>query len=230
MVLAENSTAIIQENFENLNDWKPLCFYKTRKETTYEATVDNGITCLKAQSDRSASALLCNKEFDVYQYPIVKWRWKVSNVYKKGDIRKKERSDSPARLFIMFKYDPQKAGFFTRVKYLLAKQIYGRYPPESALCYIWANKPHKNRIIPSPSFEQLRYIVLEAGEEQIGRWRDEEINIVNDYKKAFGKVPPETAGISFMNNSDNTAESSTSWLSSLEVIQKPPSYVSDYSK
>lgn len=226
-VLALDSTPVIRENFENLNDWKPLRFDKTKKDTVYSAGVDDGVTCLKAESESSASAILCNKEFDVYQYPVVKWKWKVSNVYKKGDIRKKESSDSPARLYVMFKYDPEKAGFFTRIKYSLAKKIYGQYPPDSALCYVWESRSHKDRIIQSPSYGQIKYIVLEAGDEQVGKWRDEEVDILKDYKKAFGKLPPRIAGISFMNNSDNTEESSTSWLTSLEVLQSPASYAAD---
>lgn len=221
-LLAFNSGAIIQEDFRNLDDWKPLRFDKAKKNTVYTPTEEDGATCLKAQSDRSASALLCKTEFDVYKYPIVRWRWKVSNIYEKGDIRKKQGNDSPARLFVMFKYNPKRAGFFTKIKYSVAKKIYGRYPPQSALCYIWANKPHKENIIPSPSFGQIKYIVLEAGGGQVGKWRDEEVNILEDYKKAFGKMPPHTAAaIAFMDDSDNTGGSSTAWLSGLDVLRKP---------
>ncbi len=213
--------AIIQENFANLNDWQPLRYDKTKKDTVYSASLEDGITCMKAVSNNSSSAILCSREFDVNQYPIVKWRWKVSNVYAKGDIAKKEGNDSPARLYVMFRYDPEQAGFFTRIKYELAKKIYGQYPPRYALCYIWANKPNKEKIITSPGFGQVKYVVLEAGGEQVGKWRQEEVNVVEDFRKAFGKMPPGTAAISFMDDSDNTGESSTSWLSSLEVLGKP---------
>jgi hypothetical protein len=217
-VFASNST-VIQENFANLNNWKPLCFDKTKKDTVYSAADENGVTCLKAESGGSSSAIVCNKEFDVYQYPIVRWKWKVSNVYSKGDIRKKEDNDAPARLYVMFKYDPEKASFLTRLKYSLAKKIYGQYPPRYALCYTWANRPHKDRIIGSPGFGEIKYVVLEAGSKQAGKWKREEVNILEDFRKAFGKVPPATAAISFMDDSDNTGESSTAWLSTLEVTR-----------
>jgi hypothetical protein len=219
-VSASNS-AFIQENFANLNDWRPLCFDKAKKDTVYTAARENGIFCLKAESGSSSSAILCNREFDVYQYPIVRWKWKVSNVYVKGDIGKKEDNDAPARLYVMFKYDPEKAGFFTRLKYSFAKKIYGQYPPRYALCYTWANRTHKERIITSPGFGEIKYVVIEAGSGQAGKWRQEEVNVLEDFRKAFGEMPPATAAISFMDDSDNTGESSTAWLSSLEVLGMP---------
>ncbi len=219
-----SDNAVIEENFATLDNWRPLHFDKTKKDTVYTASRDGGVTCLKAESNGSSSAILCNREFDVYQYPIARWKWKVSNVYLKGDIRRKEENDSPARLYVMFKYDPEKAGFFTKLRYSLAKKIYGQYPPRYALCYTWANKPVKDKIIPSPGFGEIRYVVLEAGGEQVGKWRQEEVNILEDFRRAFGKMPPATAAIGFMNDSDNTGEASTAWLSSLEVLRRevPP--------
>jgi hypothetical protein len=219
-VVFASDCAVIQENFANLNNWKPLCFDKTKKDTVYSSARENGTTCLKAESSGSSSAILCNKEFDVYQYPIVRWKWKVSNVYATGDIRKKADNDSPARLYVMFKYDPEKAGFFTRLKYSFAKKIYGQYPPRYALCYTWANRPHKERIITSPGFGEIKYVVLEAGNEHTGQWREEAVDVLKDFKKAFGKMPPATAAISFMDDSDNTDGRSTAWLSSLEVTKR----------
>jgi hypothetical protein len=203
-----------------MNNWSPLPFDKSKKDTIYSASREDGFTCLKAESGGSSSAILCNREFDVYKYPVVRWKWKVSNVYKKGDISRKEGNDSPARLYVAFKYDPEKAGFFTRLKYSFAKNRYGQYPPRYALCYIWANRSHKRRIIPSPGFGELKYVILEEGSGNAGKWRDEEVNVLEDFKKAFGKMPPAMAAISFMDDSDDTGESSTAWLSSLEVTAR----------
>lgn len=222
-----DGTLCIRETFRNPSDWKPLPFDSSKKDTVYSVGMDNGTACLKAESNQSASAFVWNREFDPYQYPVVSWRWKVSNVYAKGDVRKKKGNDSPARLFVMFKYDPEKASFFRRIMYSMAKNIYGQYPPQSALCYIWASRQQKDRIIPSPSFGAIRYIVLEDGDRETGKWREEEINILKDYERAFGKMPPRTdAAIAFMDDSDDTGESSSAWLSSLELSGNPEPAIS----
>lgn len=218
-VLASEGAAI-HENFANLNDWITLRYDKTKKDTVYSVVDEKGVTCLKAESADSSSAILCKKEFNVYQYPVVIWNWKVSNIYARGNIREKKDNDSPARLYVMFKYDPGEAGFFTKLKYMIAKKVYGRYPPRYALCYVWANRLHKEKIITSPGFGEIKYIVLEAGKGRIGKWRKEEVNVLDDFRKAFGKKPPPTAAVSFMDDSDNTDGKSTAWLSSLEVLKK----------
>jgi hypothetical protein len=52
--------------------------------------------------------------FKVNDYPRVKWRWKVNNVYGKGDARIKSGDDYPMRIYVMFEYDPDKAGTFEK--------------------------------------------------------------------------------------------------------------------
>lgn len=211
---------VIREDFANLNDWKPLRFDKTKKDTSYSIADQEGTTCLKARSAGSSSAMVCNREFNVYRYPVMRWKWKVSNVYAKGDIGNRRGNDSPARLYVMFKYNPEKAGFFTKLKYSIAKKIYGRYPPRYALCYVWANRRHRQRIITSPGFGDIKYVLLEAGNGEVGKWRAEEVNVLQDFKEAFGKTPPAIADISFMDDSDDTGGHSTAWLASLEVMRK----------
>jgi len=50
-------------------------------------------------------------------------------------------------------------------------------------------------------------------------WVDEEVNILDDYNKAFGKSPPSTASIAIMNDSDNTGEDSVSYIDFIEVYR-----------
>ncbi|MEJ2683786.1 MAG: DUF3047 domain-containing protein [Candidatus Sulfobium sp.] len=216
--------AVVRENFANLGDWKPLRFDNTKKNTSYSEADEDGIACLKARSVGSSSAIVCNTEFNVYRYPLVRWKWKVSNIYAKGDIGNRKENDSPARLYVMFKYNPERAGFFTKLKYSIAKKIYGRYPPRYALCYVWANRRHRERIITSPGFGDIKYVVLEAGNGEVGRWREEEVNVLQDFKEAFGKMPPAIADISFMDDSDDTGGRSTAWLASLKVMRQVPSF------
>lgn len=45
----------------------------------------------------------------------------------------------------------------------------------------------------------------------------EEVDVLSDYRRAFGTDPPGQAGLAVMNDSDDTGESSVSWLDDLEV-------------
>jgi hypothetical protein len=62
-------------------------------------------------------------------------------------------------------------------------------------------------------------IILQKGKQKIGAWVEETVNIVEDYRKAFGKDPPTEAGIAVMNDSDNTGERAVSYVDFVEVFK-----------
>jgi hypothetical protein len=163
--------------------------------------------------------MVFRKEFNVFEYPKVKWAWKASNVYKKGNAEGKKGDDYPVRVYIFFKYEPEKASFSRKVKYGIAKRLYGEYPPHSSLNYIWANRKHDRRVIPSAFASDSMMIVLQEGKERLGEWVKEDIDILKDYREVFGEDPPPTTSIAIMNDSDNTEESSVSYFDYIEVYR-----------
>ncbi|MBT8489576.1 MAG: DUF3047 domain-containing protein [Deltaproteobacteria bacterium] len=207
------------DNFDDLNNWTALLFPKIETHSTYVIVTDEGHPFLKTESNASASALICKKIFNSYEFPRMKWRWKVNNVYTRGNALKKSGDDYPIRVYIMFHYDAEKANFSERITYGFAKLIYGEYPPHSSLNYIWANRVHDENMIISPYTDRSMMIVLEEGTEKVGKWVDEEVDIIRDYKRAFGTDPPERASIAIMNDSDNTQEASISYLDFIEVFK-----------
>lgn len=206
-----------REDFNSLDDWSPLFFPKIRKHSIYAVVREQNGSYLKAESNASASGIIYRKEFNVYDYPKIRWRWKISNVYKKGDAKEKSGDDYPIRIYVIFKYDPEKATINQKIRYGLAKIIYGKYPPQNSLNYIWANKKYPEKIITNPYASEAKMIIMEAGAEKAGEWITEESDIIEDYKKAFGVLPPSIAGIAIMNDSDNTGESSVSYVDYIEV-------------
>lgn len=209
----------IDEQFNSLDDWQPIIFPGIEKHSEYFRREVEGGSILVATSNGSASGIRYGKEFNVYAYPIVRWRWKVDNVFARGNVEKKSGDDYPLRVYVMFKYDPDEASFGERIKYGLAKTLYGEYPPKSSLNYIWANRSHEKRIYPSPYTDKAQLIILRAGEDKAGRWVDEQVNIIDDYQLAFGRNPPETASLAIMNDSDNTGEAARSYMDFIQVLQ-----------
>ena len=207
----------LHEEFATLDNWVPLTFPNIPRHSTYEVRKTAEGDFLVATSNNSASAIRYNREFDVYRYPVVRWRWKVDNVYVRGNLLRKSGDDYPLRVYVMFKYDPDRASFGQRAQYALAKLIYGAYPPQSSLNYIWANRAEEQGIHPSPYTDRARMIVLRAGTAQLGQWLEEKVNIVDDYRKAFGTEPPATASLAIMNDSDNTGEAATSSMGYIVV-------------
>lgn len=213
---------LLQEQFEDLANWEPLSFPDMKKPCDYSIVEDEEGSYLKAKSEASASGLKYRETFDVFEYSNARWRWKAENVYEKGNLCSKEGNDFPLRIYIVFKYDPNKAGFFTRLKYSSAKLLFGEYPPHSALNYIWANKDHGEKVINSPNTRRSK-LITKRGLSDVGSWQNEEVNILDDYRKAFGEDPPKIASVIVMNDSDDTGECSVSYIDYIEVYQEPDS-------
>lgn len=190
--------------------WKPLTFKKIPTQTKYEVIRDGGVTVVKASSEASASGLTKAVKIDPREYPIVRWRWKIENVLKNSDVHRKEGDDYPARLYITFEYDPDKVGFAKKLKYKAGRALFGDIPI-AALNYIWERNTPVGTIIENAFTEFAQMIVVENGPQKVGLWVDEERNLYEDYRQAFGEEPPMINGVAIMSDTDNTKERATAY-------------------
>jgi hypothetical protein len=138
-------------------------------------------------------------------------------VIESGDPTEKSGDDYPIRIYVMFEaaQDTRSAG--DRLARGAFRLFYGRYPPHSALNYIWANHDHDFEVIASPFARQSMMVIVDAGDTNVGRWREHEVNIVEDYRDAFGTDPPSRARIGIMGDGDQTGASGTSWMDYLVI-------------
>ena len=186
--------------------WQPLTFRNIERHTSYRLVTDDGTTVLQAIADASASGLVHRVRIDPKEYPFIEWRWKVNNVLVKGDVRKKDGDDYPARLYITFDYDPAKLGFIDGLKYKAAKLLYGEVPLR-AITYIWDSRAPEGTVVPNPYTNWVMMIVVESGKTRVGQWVNEKRNIYEDYKKVFAEEPGRITGVAVMTDTDNTGES-----------------------
>jgi hypothetical protein len=201
--------------------WEPLVFKKIDQHTRYELVSDEGTVVVRAVSAAAASGLIRKIQIDPMLYPIVEWRWKVSNILQKGDVTKKEGDDYPARIYITFVYDPSKLSFGNRVKYKAAKLFYGEYPPTGAINYIWGSNAEIDRIVPNPYTDRVMMIAVESGAEKINQWGTQRRNLLEDYRNAFQTDPPLVSGVAIMTDTDNTGESATAYYGDIIFKQLP---------
>jgi hypothetical protein len=220
MLMAESrSDAVIQESFDSLQAWTPLTFPKIARHSQYTLQAEGQNLVLQARADASASALVHTTRFAVARFPMIRWRWKIDSVLKKGDATTRTGDDYPIRVYVIFEFDPQQASFVDRLKYGAARAIYGQYPPHSSLNYIWANREHAQDILTNTYTDRARMFPLQQGDQKAGKWVVEQRNILADYHRAFGWQPPQFASIAIMADTDTTGESSTAWVDDLTVFR-----------
>ncbi len=198
--------------------WKPLVFKKVARHTTYELTRDGVTVVVKATSEGAASGLTREIRIDPKEYPIARWRWKVDNLLNKSDVSRKDGDDYPARLYITFEYDPDKVSFARKLKYKAGQAIFGAIPI-GALNYIWDSRTAPGTIVDNAFTDFAKMIVARSGSQDVGKWVEEERNIYEDYRKAFGEEPSMINGVAIMTDTDNTKEAATAYYGDI-VFQK----------
>lgn len=216
--LNAGDSVFFRDDFATLDAWKPMTIHGIERQTEYAIQKEaDGSTVLVAKSNDSASGLVLKRTFNAAEYPILRWRWKIENVYARGNYREKAGDDYPMRVYVLFEFDPATASMGEKIRYDFLKSIYGEYPPRRILNYIWANRSDETEPAASPYTNRSIMIPLEHGPQNAGRWMDETVNVLEDYHRFFGGNPPSKATLAIMNDSDNTKERSTSFLQFIEV-------------
>ena len=216
----ENSLITAFSTITSLEDgWEPMEFPKIDRHSRYQLTDDNGEQVVKATTDNSASGLIARVSVEPGDSLILRWRWKVSNVYEQGNARKKEGDDYPARIYVAFEFEPDEAGFFERAKRKTVEVVFGEELPGNALNYIWANRLPVGEIIANPFTDTTMMVAVNSGTANTGEWVTVERDIVADYRKAFGREPPKLVGVAIMSDSDNTGASATAWYGDVRLVK-----------
>jgi hypothetical protein len=199
--------------------WEPLTFPKISRHTVYTVVEEAGKTSLRAQADASASALVREIEVNPREYPILLWSWKVENTIEKGDETKKEGDDYAARVYVNFRYDPEKASLWERTQYGIARTLYGGYPPKGALNYIWANKLSAGKSIDNAYTARAKMVAVQSGTAKVGQWVNEKRNLYQDYRAVFGEEPPVVIGLAVMTDTDNTGEKAVAYYRDISLCR-----------
>jgi len=160
---------------------------------------EEGINVLHLTSEKSSFGVAKEIDIDIKEYPYLNFRWKVIELPRNGDFRKKETDDQAAQIYVAF-------GTFK-----LTAKIVG---------YLWENKAPKLITGVSPAWSKTRLIVLESGPEKIGKWVCEKRNIYNDYKELFEKEPPKAKLISLYINSQHSKSRAESYFGEIYFSKK----------
>jgi hypothetical protein len=202
--------------------WKALTFKHIPQHTEYTLVRDAEFgVVVRAEARQSASGLLRAVDLVASERPLLRWRWKAENLIAAGDVTRKEGDDYPARIYVSFRYAPERMSVVDRVKYTAARVLHGEYPPHAGLNYIWDAKAPVGTVVANPFTDRVKMFVVESGPQHLRQWRTYERDIVADYRRAFGEDPPAIAGIALMTDADNTGESAVALYGDISLSPRP---------
>ena len=154
-------------------------------------TEDSGLKAFCMKSDNSSFSIQRRMLVDVKEYPVIRWRWKVTELPANGDLRLKESDDQAAQLFVAF----------------------GR----KSVVYVWdTNAPVGTVVKSGLPIMASRIMVVESGSKKAGRWVTETRDLREDYKTLYGEYPKLAEGIRFQINSQHTRSKAGSCIESVE--------------
>jgi uncharacterized membrane protein YdjX (TVP38/TMEM64 family) len=195
--------------------WEALTFRRIPRTTRYRVVREGDGFVLRADSEAAASGLYRPLDVDLHAYPVLTWRWKVANVLVKADARRREGDDYPARVYVAFRWDPETASAWERARYGAYRLFHGRYPPASAINYVWDNRLPPGTTLDNAYTGRAKMVVVRSGPAEVGRWLGERRDVLDDYRRLFGGEPPRVAGIALMTDTDDTGERAVAWYDAI---------------
>ena len=124
-------------------------------------------------------------DWDLATHPRLRWDWRVHQLPKGAREDRKSRNDAGAAVYVIFSRDWK--GRTKGIKYTYSSTL----PPGTLAEY-----------------GPLKVLVVASGLGQRGAWQSVERDVAADYRRAFGKAPPDRpVTIAVWSDSDSTKES-----------------------
>ncbi|MGI1677946.1 MAG: DUF3047 domain-containing protein [Cellvibrionaceae bacterium] len=167
----------------HFSDWKEEKF---SGRTEYLIVNDNGVNVLQGSSKDSASGLGKEQKIDLWQTPILHWRWKIENRLPIRNETTKEGDDYPVRLYVII----DGGLLFWKSK---------------AVNYVWSRGVTKGSAWPNAfAKKNVVMISLRDATDDAGVWYEEKRNILKDLQQYVDPSIRYIDGIALMTDTDNT--------------------------
>lgn len=167
-----------------------------RGKAEFKVVKNGESAAIHLKSDRASGALYKTMDFDIRDYPMLHWKWKVDKLPEGADVRLKHKDDQAAQIYVIFPKWPA----------VVNSRVLG---------YIWDTTAPAGAFIPSTKSSNTRYVVIRSGPEGLGRWFTEQRNVYEDYKKSFNEEPPPVGRVSVMIDSDDMSTTAESYFSDI---------------
>ncbi len=154
------------------------------RHVIYSIQGEDGNKFLHADAERQGNQLGYEKEWNLADYPILRWRWRAIMFPVGENLREKSGNDGVLGVYVVF----------------------GGWPIPRAIKYVWSDSMAVGTELPSPFTVKTQYIILRNGREEAGQWVEEERNVLDDYRRLFDEPDalPTARGIAILTDSDNT--------------------------
>lgn len=172
-------------------------------QTEYRLTEMEGRRVLHALCHDSASGLVKNEKVDLLQTPILKWSWRVENIYESLDETTREGDDYPASLYVAVK---------TGMTMLSVRVLH----------YVWSSTQPEGHSWDSAFTGNVKQVAVRSGlNAKTGEWYEEVRNVRQDFAEYFGLQVDELDSLSLMTDCDNSDSTGEAFYGDIQFVAEP---------
>jgi hypothetical protein len=200
---AEDGCKVI-DDFANEAPGEFPADWKARKESgkrVYTVQEEGGKRFLRAISKGlGIQAAREVQDWDLTKYPVLAWSWRPREFPRGADERESRTNDSVLAVYMLVPYS--------------------RVAGPKAVKYVWSEQvPVGTRLSSNNGLTQVR--VVQSGTDGRGEWRQEKVNVLEDYRKYFeAKDVPKPIGIAVLTESDDTKSSASGDYADFKICPK----------
>ena len=170
-------------------------------DVKYEIVEDTELkhNVLRIKSDKASGVIMIDcSDIDLEKYPVMRWRWKAVTLPTGADATVKAKDDQGIAVYVG----------------------YGRFT-QSSISYAWQTETPKGKSGNSTynMVVDVDWFTLRDKNDKMDTWFEEEVNVYDDMKKIFKKIPSSWA-LSISSNSQYTASKADVYLDYIEFVEK----------
>lgn len=157
---------------------------------------------LKARMKGNGSIIAKEMNYDLREFPVISWKWRVFKLPSGGDERYKNSGDSVAGIYLIFPSTLRPESLKNR--WGIKLPIPDTLKPE-CIKYVWSTSLPAGTVTESPYSSKTKVVVLQNGTATLNQWMTEEVNAYEDYKRLFNKEPHAVRAVGILSDADDTA-------------------------
>jgi hypothetical protein len=178
-------------------DWRVR---KDAGKATYTVQEEGGSRFLHSSSKGLGLQAARSFEWNLDEYPILKWRWRPVEFPKESDERESGRNDSVLAVYLLVPYSTVRG--------------------PQAVKYVWSEKaPVGTKLESNMGLTKVR--VIRSGTAGKGAWSEERVDARADFLAAFAvEATPKPAGIAVLTDADDTSSVATGDYADFQACRK----------
>ena len=177
----------------SFNRWAPVVGLGSSFQATARVVQAGGQPVLYIKSVNAGLMVGTQRRVDVQTLRHASWSWLAQALPRGASFRQRATNDQALQLLFGFE----------------GGHVVG---------YIWDSSGTVGASGSGLSWrEDVRVIVLQAGDSRLGQWVSERRDLYADYVRLFGEPPPALVGVAIQSNSQHTESSGAGYVSAIEL-------------